>query len=93
MLTIPGKNYESEIARLVSHYIMMRDMTAGSTMYRETMWQYGDMAHGRDGGPASRGKTIREEYYSGYPDEFFLEVLTQLGESETFLLCGASAHA
>ena len=92
---LEGKNYASEVARLVSHYSYMKDLGPVNSMYRETMWQYGDMAHGGDGGPTGSpdGKTIREEYYPGYPDKFFFEVLSLLGESETYLSCGEKANA
>ena len=88
------KDYESEVTRLSSHYKAMGVTTIGSSMYKETMWQYGDMAHGGDGGPTGSpsGTTIREEYYSGYPDKFFFEVLSLLGESETYLSCGARGN-
>jgi len=53
-------------------------------MYRETMYQYVDMADGKDADDGN-GTNIRERYYKGYPDDFFLQVLSGLGELELYM--------
>jgi len=84
----------SEVVRMVGNYKSMREIRPASSMYREAMWQYGNMAHGGTGGDANdesgNNSTIREVYYSGYPDQFFFMVLSGLGEFEKFCKTGSS---
>ena len=42
--------YEEKAIEAASRYRDMRDMTPNSSMYREVMYQYQDMARGGDGG-------------------------------------------
>tara|TARA_A100001011_G_C13679828_1_gene583175 strand:+ start:73 stop:369 length:297 start_codon:yes stop_codon:yes gene_type:complete len=42
--------YEEKAIQMASRYRDMRDMMPNSGMYREAMYQYQDMARGRDGG-------------------------------------------
>ena len=62
----------------VSNYREMR-ANSRSSLYDEAMWNYADMANG---GRAHDGLDtyLRDEYYQGYPDEFFMQVLSCLGE-------------
>ena len=85
-MKVDEEKLDSEILRMVNHY---RDLRHGgssmqSSMYREAMWQYADMANGGDGGPGDSSggttTTIRHDYYKGYPDSFFMQVLSALGE-------------
>ena len=76
-----------EVSRMVDNYTSMR--THSPHMYEETMWQYADMATGGTGDPTNfkNGKaqsTIRDEYYPGYPDMWFFQVLSALGEFERY---------
>ena len=70
-----------EVSRFVSNYREMRH--GGSSLYDEAMWQYADMANG---GRAHDGLDtyLRDQYYQGYPDEFFMLVLSGLGEFERY---------
>ena len=43
-------NYEIEVRRMVSHYKTMQEIEPASSMLREVMWQYANMAKGGDGG-------------------------------------------
>ena len=67
-----------EVSRFVSNYREMR-ANSRSSLYDEAMWNYADMANG---GRAHDGLDtyLRDEYYQGYPDEFFMQVLSCLGE-------------
>ena len=71
-----------EVSRVVDNYREMREKDYGS-LYEEAMWQYADMANG---GRAHDGLNtyIRDQYYQGYPDEFFMQVLSGLGEFERY---------
>ena len=77
----------AEVTRLVKYYKELRTTSHRSSMYRETMWQYADMAHGGDGGPTGKNDntTIRGEYYPDHPNEFFFMVLSGLGEFELYM--------
>ena len=83
---------ENESTRMIKSYKEMREKISGSSMYREAMWQYADMAHGGDGGPTGKSdkSTIRGEYYPDHPNEFFFMVLSALGEFEKFCKTGSS---
>lgn len=72
----------SEVRRCVANYREMREKDYAS-LYEEAMWQYADMANG---GRAHDGANtfIRDQYYPGYPDEFFMQVLSGLGEFERY---------
>ncbi len=89
-----SSDVNSEVVRMVNNYKSMREMMPASSMYREAMWQYGDMANGGTGGEANdkggNKSTIREVYYPGYPDQFFFMVLSGLGEFEKFCKTGSS---
>ena len=71
--------------RMIENYQKMRKNAP--SMYQESMRQYADMAHGGDGGPNGNvnGGSIRGEYYSDLPNEFFFLVLSGLGEFERYL--------
>lgn len=71
-----------QVAQHVSNYREMRE-NSYSNLYDEAMWQYADMANG---GRAHDGANtfIRDQYYEGYPDEFFMQVLSGLGEFERY---------
>ena len=68
------------------HYKQMEKMNPESSMLREVMWQYQEMAVGGDGGPlgycpsdykeecGEEGPSCRDYNYPGYPDSFFQEV-------------------
>lgn len=43
--------YEDKAIEVASKYRDMRDMLPSSSMYREAMYQYQEMARGGDGGP------------------------------------------
>lgn len=81
----------AEVKRLVKYYEQLRTTSPRSSMYRETMWQYADMAHGGDGGPTGKtdNSTIRGEYYPNHPNEFFFMVLSALGEFELYMKSSA----
>ena len=76
-----------KVNRMIEGYQKMRKKNPNSSMYREAMWQYVDMAHGGDGGPSggANGGSIRGEYYADLPNEFFFLVLSGLGEFERYL--------
>lgn len=44
------KEYEHKVSKTVSHYKLMSEKTPSSSMLREVMWQYTNMANGGDGG-------------------------------------------
>lgn len=71
-----------EVTRIVKNYREMRE-NSYSNLYDEAMWQYADMANG---GRAHDGANtfIRDQYYHGYPDEFFMQVLSGLGEFDRY---------
>ena len=73
---------DREVSRCVANYREMREHDYAS-LYEESMWHYADMANG---GRAHDGNStfIRDEYYPGYPDEFFMQVLSGLGEFERY---------
>ena len=73
---------DREVSRCVANYREMRERDYAS-LYEESMWHYADMANG---GRAHDGNStfIRDEYYPGYPDEFFMQVLSGLGEFERY---------
>lgn len=72
----------SEASRFVANYKEMRD--TNPSLYREAMWQYADMANGGMGHDGFQ-TYIRDQYYKGYPDEFFVLVLSGLGEFEKYV--------
>ena len=83
-------NMQNEANRMIKSYTEMRERDTASSMYQEAMWQYAEMAHGGNGGPAGAhgandSKTIRSEYYPDHPNEFFFLVLSGLGEFERYL--------
>ncbi len=82
---------EKEVTRMVESYRKMKKNVPGSSMYREAMWQYANMAHGGDGGPTGNvdGGTIRGKYYDNHPNEFFFMVLSGLGEFELYMKSGS----
>ena len=82
---------ENESTRMIKSYKDMRERISGSSMYREAMWQYADMAHGGDGGPTGKSdnSTIRGDYYPNHPNEFFFMVLSGLGEFELYMKSSA----
>jgi hypothetical protein len=73
-----AKSWKKDIPRTIMSYTAMSQTVPGSSMIREVMWQYKDMANGGDGGPMGfeeEGKsTCRDINYPGCPDEFFQEV-------------------
>ena len=69
------------IPEAVVAYRQMEQIAPNSSMLREVRWQYADMAAGGDGGFGNGSKSIREEYYSSMPDEFFQEVRDLMGWS------------
>ena len=71
-----------EVSRCVTNYREMREKDYAS-LYEESMWHYADMANG---GRAHDGNDtfIRDKYYPGYPDEFFMQVLSALGEFDRY---------
>ena len=73
---------DNEVKRCVANYREMREH-GYSSLYEESMWHYADMANG---GRAHDGNNtfIRDKYYSGYPDGFFMQVLSALGEFERY---------
>lgn len=73
---------DSEVRRCVANYREMREKDYAS-MYEEAMWQYADMANGGRGHDGL-DTFIRDQYYKGYPDEFFMQVLSGLGEFERY---------
>ena len=68
---------------MIEYYREMQAVTAGSSMIREVMWQYIDMAQGGDGGDLGfkkRGSTTcRGINYPSMPDTFFQEVCDGMG--------------
>ena len=75
------EDMNQEVARHVTNYREMRK--GGSSLYEEAMWQYADMANGGRGHDGL-DTFIRDQYYRGYPDEFFMQVLSGLGEFERY---------
>ena len=80
-MEVTREQMNREVSRYVNNYREMRE--GNSSMYEEAMWQYADMA---TGGRAHDGLNtfLRDEYYQGYPDEFFMQVLSGLGEFERY---------
>ena len=72
---------DDEVTRMVTNYREMRKNAPH--IYREAMWQYADMANG-GGADDGTGTMIRTEYYKGYPNSFFVMVLSALGEFERY---------
>jgi len=73
-----------DIAETVMKYRQMEKAIPGSSMIREVMWQYADMAKGGDGGPLHIGndpdnETCRRYNYPDKSDAFFQEVCDLLG--------------
>jgi len=67
---------------MISYYRMMKAMCSNSSLLREVMWQYIDMAQGRDGGKmyGIEGEPSCREYnYPDAPDSFFQEVCDGMG--------------
>ena len=68
------------------YYKTMEKNNPGSSMLREVMWQFQDMATGGDGGPlgyhpadykkecGEEGPSCRDYNYPNYPNRFFQEV-------------------
>ena len=77
-----------EVTRIVKNYKEMRE-NSYSSLYDEAMWQYADMANG---GRGHDGNTtfIRDQYYQGYPDKFFMLVLSGLGEFDRYTAVAVS---
>ena len=71
-----------EVSRCVTNYREMREKDYAS-LYEEAMWQYADMANGGRGHDGLN-TFVRDQYYKGYPDEFFMQVLSGLGEFERY---------
>lgn len=80
-MKITKEQLSSEVSRFVNNYREMRK--GGSSLYEDAMWQYADMANG---GRAHDGMNtyLRDQYYQGYPDSFFVQVLSGLGEFERY---------
>jgi len=55
----------------------------GISRYEEMQWMHKEMANGGTAGTAGSGlpgqNTIRREYYSGYPNEFFQTLCDRMG--------------
>lgn len=70
-------------SEMIEYYREMQASCAGSSMLREVMWQYIDMAQGGDGGDLGfkkRGSTTcRGINYPSMPDTFFQEVCDGMG--------------
>ena len=68
---------------MIECYREMQAEFAGSSMLREVMWQYIDMAQGGDGGDLGfeeRGSTTcRGINYPSTPDTFFQDVCDGMG--------------
>ena len=81
MIELTKDEWNREVSRVVDNYRKMRE--DHTSLYNEAMWSYADMANG---GRAHDGNEtyIRDEYYRGYPDEFFVLVLSGLGEFERY---------
>jgi len=80
-MKVTKEQMNREVSRYVNNY---REMREGSfSLYDEAMWQYADMANG---GRAHDGLNtyLRDQYYQGYPDEFFMQVLSCLGEFDRY---------
>jgi len=73
---------DKEIERMVVHFRTMRNRAPN--MFHDTMWQYANMANGGSGADDlsadGTATTIRHSHYKGYPDSFFVTVLSALGE-------------
>ena len=80
--TMSSEELHREVSRIVENYKEMRK-TSSPSLYDEAMWHHADMANG---GRAHDGddRFIRDQYYVGYPDEFFMLVLSGLGEFERY---------
>lgn len=68
---------------MVMRYKEMERLIPGSSMLREVMWQYADMARGGEGGFTGIGEnqntTCRQLNYPEHTDEFFQEVCALMG--------------
>lgn len=73
---------DQEVARFVSNYKEMR--ATNPSLYNEAMWQYADMANGGRGHDGHE-TYIRDQYYKGYSNDFFVLVLSGLGEFEKYV--------
>ena len=75
------QQYKECVTKAIAHYKNMEQF--GSSMIHEVKWQYADMANG---GRAHDGLNtyLRDEYYQGYPDDFFMQVLSCLGEFDRY---------
>ena len=83
-MSMSTEDLDKAVAARVKKYMEMRSKPYSIDMYEESMWQFAEMAHGGRGFDGNR-TYIRDEYYSGYPNEFFFQVLSQLGEFERYL--------
>ena len=81
-MELTKEQIDSEVKRCVANYREMRKKDYAN-MYEEAMWQYADMANGGRGHDGLN-TFLRDEYYKGYPDEFFMQVLSGLGEFERY---------
>ena len=72
------EEYKDKIPEMINRYKEMEKWGNESSMIREVKWQYAEMANG---GQATDGldTCIRDQYYKGYPDEFFQEVCDLMG--------------
>ena len=67
---------------MVSHYRSIEEMMPNSALLLDTKNQFLDMAAGGDGGYLNtEGTSVRKKYYAEKGDEFFAEVVEQLGWS------------
>ena len=83
-MTYSTEDLNKAVTSYVKKYMEMRSKPHSIDMYEESMWQFAEMAHGGRGVDGNQ-TYIRDEYYSGYPNEFFFQVLSQLGEFERYL--------
>ena len=73
---------EKTVTQMVSHYRNIEEMMPNSALLIDTKNQFLDMAAGGDGGYLStEGISVRKKYYEGKDNEFFAEVVAQLGWS------------
>ncbi len=80
-MEITREQLERAVEARVNSYREMRK--GGSSLYDEAMWQYADMANGGRGHDG-HATYIRDQYYKGYPDKFFMQVLSGLGEFDRY---------
>jgi hypothetical protein len=71
----------SAAREMIEYYREMQAAIPGSSMLREVMWQYIDMAQGGDGGDLGfeEGTTCRGYNYPSKKDAFFQEVCDGMG--------------